>query len=293
MRRWSAGVPKAVWPLLAASILLAVGVGTFSAAAHAAPGSPLYAIHRTVEDAQAQLAASQDQRVQLHLQYADEALTSVNAAARRGDNAAYAAALATLQSETAAASQALVALPSGTDSQTLAKQLSNLQAQTTQDLAQDLALNQPTLNWSNRVTTTNALAGLGAAVPRVSAVTITRQDGQSQGNDSESAHMDHVVVSGSGFKAGAKLVANGQPVADVTAISLTPSQLVASVPRGALDGAHTIGVSNPDGTAAQTSAIAKQQDVGNGGDNGNGSGNGKAPNTTPTPVSDDGKGRRP
>jgi hypothetical protein len=45
--------PPALWPLLVASILLALGLGAFSATTMAGPSSPLYGVHRSVESAYA------------------------------------------------------------------------------------------------------------------------------------------------------------------------------------------------------------------------------------------------
>lgn len=283
-RSRAARTPRALWPLLAASILLALGVGTVTASAHADPSSPLYGLHRTMENAQVQFASSPQQRFQLHVQYANEALSALDAAAHDGDASAYATALSTLQSETAAAKQALAAIPAGSNTDALANQLSDLRTHSRQDLASHLG----GLDWANRVATTSAMGTLGAAVPHVGSVTITREDGQGQGTSQQvTTRTDQVVVSGSGFEAGVTLVANGQPVGQVTPITIASAQLVVSVPHGTLDGVHNIGVSNPDGTAAQTSNISVQQDAGN--SNNGDNGNTKRPTPTATPGHGHGK----
>ncbi len=274
--------PPILWPLLAASILLALGAGTFSATAMAGPSSPLYGIHRSVENAQARLASSQAQRAQLHMQYATEALKDLDAAAKTGDQTGYATALATLQSETTAAKQSAAKVAASSDADALATQLNALHTQTWQDLAANLRL----LNWNNRIATTLALGGLGARAPHVNAVTITQQAGPAQGNGQHGANSaEQVIVSGSGFEAGASLVANGQPAGQVSALVVTPSQIVATVSPGAIDSAQSIGVSNPDGTAAQTSAISRQAD--------NDNGNTKHQSATPTASPSRSKGGHP
>ena len=107
------------------------------------------------------------------------------------------------------------------------------------------------LPWSERIETTGVLAEIGDQV-----LTVT------QANMVYSEHDQHlwtVTVSGSGFQQGAVLLVNGQPVS--ATISVTPTKLVARMsgddyaPRPS-----TIGVGNPDNTAAVTTSITSHEE---------------------------------
>ncbi len=277
-------VPRVVWPALAAAAMLALVVGTYTAAANAGPDSPLYVVKRAEQSVQVQIARNDAARVQLHLQAADEALNQADAAARSHDNGTYGTALATLRYEASAASQTLATVPAGSDYDALAAQVSDLQTRMRQDLAADLSF----INWQNRVNTTTALGGLGVAAPHVSAVTIIRAGGDghggSTGDGSGDGHglqppADQVTVSGSGFRPGATLVVDGHAAGKVVAITVTPTQIVALVQDENIEHAQHIGVSNPDGTAAETTKnnIHVQDAQGDGG-----TGDDKHPGATPT-----------
>jgi hypothetical protein len=255
-------------------VLLALGIGTFTAAASAAPGSPLYGIHRWQEGIQAQLPQSQADRTSLHLQYANEALLALNSAAQSGDGAAYSSALATLRAESASAATALASVPPGNDHDTLAAQLDDLHHRSRDALSAALGVAQPRLSWSNRLDTTAALADLGATTPHVTFVTISRAqnddshsssspspsgDDGGSGRDSQ-GHGWQVVVTGSGFASGVVVVVDGQPQG--APLSASATQVVALVADDVGARARSIGVLNPDGSAAATSAITRENDGG-------------------------------
>jgi hypothetical protein len=277
-------VPRAVWPALAAAAVLALVFGTYTAAANAGPDSPLYVVRRVEQGVQLQIAPNDAARVQLHVQAANEALGQLNAAARRHDNGAYSIALGTLREEAAAASHMLTTIPAGADADALATQLSDLQTRMRQDLAADLSF----VNWQNRLSTTTALGGLDVAAPHVSAVSVIRTgsdgrgDGTGTGEGSGDSHgsqprTDQVTVSGSGFRPGAMLMVDGRAAGKVIAITVTPTQIVALVQDENVEHAQYIGVSNPDGTAAQTKNIHVQDRPDDGGN-----GDDKHPGATPT-----------
>jgi hypothetical protein len=135
----------------------------------------------------------------------------------------------------------------------------------------DLRVALPTLDWSHRIATTSALGQAGDSVLVVmSAASTAVQLGQGESEDSSQRL---VVVHGAGFQPGAVLLINGIPSGTVTAVS--PTTLEARIDAHALDGRGvSIGVGNPDGTAA-----AAQH--GKGDDGGDGSGS----HGTPTPGS--------
>lgn len=254
-RRARRGTRLPVWArmLAAACMLLALGSGLFVAAANAQPGTPLFGLHRAEQWVQVVLASPAD-KARLHLQYAGDALAALDSAvARHSGDPAYSGALDTLRTELAAATSAIAALPAGQTHDTLAAQLATLQQRARPDLRAAL----PSLGWDDRVATTATLGALGENVPRVSGAAIhaiAGQDGQTAQGTTHGTRPVQIVVSGSAFAAGARLVINGQPVGTVLAV--TDGTLVAQV---SLDpaAAHivSIGVENPDGTAAQTTDV--------------------------------------
>jgi hypothetical protein len=265
-------------------VLLVGGAGLFSAAAMAAPGSPLYALRRWEQDVRVNLDSSAADRVRLHIQYASDALGALQSASaqHRGDPA-YRDALTTVRAEDAAAASELPGVPAGDEHSALQARLAALRDQERQAFYAALSL----IDWPDRLATTQALGMLGAPVPSVTSVRIER-DGGAGGEW-------RVVVDGSGFAPGASLVVDGQPVGQV--VSVEPFEFVATVGPGgrqALNG--LVGVQNPDGTCAATDAVRGGDDggqetpapqptathgSGDHGDNHGGDHGGKPP--TPTP----------
>jgi uncharacterized membrane protein YgcG len=252
---WRASRPRSrwrrlLWPVAAAVLLLALGASTFLAATSAGPGAPLYGLHRWEQGVQVTMASSAADRTRLHLTYAQEALAALNAAAARHQSGGpYIDALATFNEEIQAAATSLGSVSSGTDSTSLSSQLSQLRAQGRADLHIALSV----LPWPGRVMTTAVLGAIGDTVLHVNAVTMVYFEGSGQDQ-----HLWQITVTGSGFALGAVLLVNGQPAG--TAISVTPTTLLAQMPgddSGPLPG--SIGVANPDKTAAQTSSISMQE----------------------------------
>lgn len=294
--------------IAAAVILLVLGASVLSAAANAAPGSFLFGLRRAEQWFSVQVASDPAAKVRLHLQYAEQALAALDTAvAHQAGDPAYAAALATLRTEAAAASDGLQALAPGATRDDLAAQLETFQRHARGDLWAAL----PGLSWPDRVITTSALGELGDdSVPRISTVTV-RPDpssddhgGDSHGgnpsdNGAAATHRYRVEVSGSGFTTGTVLMVNGKVAG--TILSITPSQVVAEMmlDPAALHSA-SIGIQNPDGTAAATNDITRGAPApattavatatpgdrgGHGGHGGDGSGSGSA---TPSPSSEGG-----
>jgi hypothetical protein len=271
-------------------VLLALSAGVFGAAQAAGPDSPLYGVHRWQEGIQAQFSQSQADRTSLHLQFANEALLALNSAVQSGDGAAYSTALATLRSETAAAVMALAGVPPGADHDALSTRLDDLRQRTRDDLGAAL----PHLGWSSRLSTTAALADLGVMVPHITTVTVTRVESDSHASSDSSSesssggdggrdsqgHGWQIVVTGSGFAPGALVVVDGQPVG--TPVSASGMQLVALVSDDVGARAQSVGVLNPDDTAAATSAITRHN---GGGDDGHPTATPSvSPNATASPT---------
>jgi hypothetical protein len=268
------GWRRLVWSALAAALLLAIGATTFSAAAAAGPGTPLYGLHRWEQGIQVSMAGSAADRARLHLEYAREALVALDAAvAARQTGSAYDDALAAYRDEMGAASTSLAAVPAGGDQSALVAQFGQLRAQGRSDLHTALVV----LPWAQRITTTGALAGLGDNVPSVTHAEMV-YSGHGQ-------HLWRITVTGSGFQPGAILLVNGQPAGVV--LSMTPTTLVAQMAGD--DTAPlpaSIGVASPDDTAAVTSVIhSSEQDDATPGTQ-------TTPGAQPSPTTDDHGGDR-
>jgi hypothetical protein len=237
-----------LWPVAAAVLLAVVGTSTFMAAASAGPGTPLYGLHRFEQGVQVSLASSAAERTRLHLAYAQEALAALDAAATRHQTGtSYSDALATFQQEVQAATTSLTGVSPGTDYGALASQLAQLRAQGRADLHIALAV----LPWTGRVMTTAVLGDIGDTVLQVNSVSMTYLE-----NSGQDQHLWEITVTGSGFAPGAVLLVNGAPAGVVR--SITPTTLVAQMSgddSGPLPA--SIGVANPDDTAAQTSSISR------------------------------------
>lgn len=187
--------------------------------------------------------------VHVHLTYGDNALQSYDAlVAAHADDAALADALTALLSEQQAATQGLSAVPPGSDHDALAAQLIDFKKRARTDLHATLIR----LDWASRLRATAALGSLGEQVLVVSSARISRGD-----DDIPNAPW-RMQVRGSDFSSGAILLFGGQ--AGGTVISVTPTQLTAEWTNGTPSRGVSIGVQNPDGTAAETTNVRFQSD---------------------------------
>jgi hypothetical protein len=265
------------WQVVAAAALLLVaGVSILTAAAAAAgPDSPLYGLHRVEQNVRVQLALSQDDRVRLHLSYANEALAQLDAAvAQHAGDPAYSSALATFSSEQLAVAQGLATLPVGTERATLDAQLATLRLRARNDLHAALHA----VSWSDRVATTQVLGALGETILVVQDVKVIREDGPN-------IHLLRLVASGSGFAPGAVITVDGQSAG--TLISETATQLVVEIDATTFHlPLRDIGVSNPDGTAAMSPKI----EIDNVSDHSTGPPSHPTPIAHPTPTTNGGHG---
>lgn len=278
-------VPRSTlrWSAAAAAVVL-LGAGTLTAAASAGPGSPLAAVSHLEEGVRLQLAQSPSDRAQVHLHYAQQALDSL-----RGDtsDATYLAALSQLRAEIAAARADLASAPPGSARDTLAAQLATLEANARAALFDGL----PQRSWRDRLAATNVLGVVGQTVPTIAHVTISAEPDTAAGQTSDAASTADaisIMVSGSGFAPGAVLYLNGQPLGNVdatgTVLNATTTHLVASEQTLAPRAITSVGIGNPDGTVASTTALTYAGTAGNGtatspGDQNNGQGTGTGKGT--------------
>jgi hypothetical protein len=224
------------WAGIAAAALLAVSAGAFTVAAHAGPASPLFGLHRLEQGIQVAATNDSASRARLHIEYARQWLAALRQAASQHEGSdAFQSALAAMLEEDAAAQGDAAQVTDGATRADLWRALDALQGDERAGL--HAALGQ--VRWADRVSATSALGQLGETIPGVTQVRVsTQQDGL------------HVTIAGSGFEQGAQLAINGQPAGQV--VSVTPTQLVVVLVRGHYpEEVRSVGVSNPDGTAAQ------------------------------------------
>ena len=282
-RRTNVRVSWRVWTSLAAAILLALTITTFTVAAYASPGTALYAMRRWQEDARTNLTNSDAERTKLHIQYATDALDALNAAVAQRATNAYGEALGRFTDEVRQAQDALGPVPAGADRDTISTSLDALRSRGRHDLRAAL----PSLGWPLRLTTTQALGGLGESV-----VTVTKVAGVRA--SSQTGYVWTVTITGSGFQNGAILLVRQRPAGQV--VSVTPTRLVAQLTIGDDSLPHDIGVGNPDNTTATTSQVANEHEdddspkaTGTPGGGGYGSSECEpeddGPSCTPTPTS--------
>lgn len=247
--------------LIAAVALMALGIGTWTAAMAlgAIPGSAFYGLHQIGQNVSLNFM-DQRERAQSHIQAAREWLADLRAdASGQGDASAYGATLSAMLGEDTAAAQVIQQMAPGGDRDVVSAQLAALRT----DERTTLRAALPHISWSDRLATTQALAALGVTVPHITSATVTQARG-----------LWRVTLQGSGFEPGAVLLFDGKPLGSVTAVSSTT--LTAQAPSGPLaNRTATLGVENPDGTVATTTAIALVvMPTATPNPNGNGSGSG-------------------
>lgn len=242
---------RIVWPVLAAMLALLLGVTTLAAARNAEPGQALYGVRRWEQGLNGSLTSQAGNRVRLHIQYASEALAAFTAAVNAGSGSqAYNDALQTLSEETAAAKAALNDVPAGSEQLDLAGQIEQLQA----DARAGLHASLPALSWHDRIIVSSAIADQGESVVRITNVTIVRVT-------KLNITYWRITITGSGFAPGAVILVNGSPSGSTTTITAT--SLTIQLPGSAFrDRPISIGVGNPDETAASTSTFTREADDG-------------------------------
>ncbi len=234
---------------LAAILLIALGTGLQLAVTSAPPASPLYAIRRTEQSIHAQVATSNSDAsgaVGLHVSYADQALAALTDAALKHDLERYRAALSTLMEEDKTALAAATAAPAGDQRTRLVAQVATLRAREVNGLRAAL----PALGWHDRISTTSFLATLDVSAPAVTNAVIIKAD-----KVKGSKNVWQVTVTGHGFQLGAILLVNESQRGVV--ISVADNLLVAEVSDGPIPGDASVGVGNPDNTAANAMRVTR------------------------------------
>lgn len=259
-------------------LVIVMSTGVLVVAAQVSdPNNPLYAVKHWEQQVQVSLARSPTEQAELHLQFARDQLTSLGNFTDVAKAPSYQQVLANFDQHVTTAAQEIGALPAGPDHARLTKELATLQTEARQRLRELLSK----LAVPERVLTTDELGRLGETVSALTQAQVTLP---AQPNGQAS-----VSISGSNLQPGAQLLVNGQPVS--ASGGLQNGVYLFTVNWHGDVHPHSIGILNPDGTAAQTTRVSVQTSKvggGNGNGKGNGNGDGKGsgggkPEGTPTP----------
>ncbi len=178
----------------------------------------------------------------LDLQFARDQLKALPSLADAAHAGAYRQALTALNQQVNAAASAINGLPAGAQQTHLAGELANLKGgaiHALRDLLAQLALPE-------RLATTDELARLGDTVPSLRQVTLTLPE-----HPNEQAT---ISFTGLDLQSGARLLVDGKVLAEAGTIQ--NGQMIFVVEWNGDQHPHNLGILNPDGTAAQTTAIS-------------------------------------
>lgn len=243
-------------------LLLLLGTGVLVTAAQVtSPDNPLYVVKHWEQQVQVSLVKSPENQAQLELQFARDRLKTLVNLADAAHGQAYGEALVELDQQLYAASRAINVLPAGLDHDRVESQLATLQA----DARHTLRGLLPQLALPERLLTTDELGRLGYTVPHLVSVEIVlpaHPNGQAI-----------ISIAGDDIQPGAQLLMNNR-LQDVRG-SLQNGLYVFMASWVGNQHPQSIGILNPDGTAAQTTTITLNNSDEHKNGNGNGNGNGK------------------
>jgi hypothetical protein len=232
------------------------------------PSNPLYGLKRWEQQVQVQMSGSSVAQASLDLQFVQDQLKALPANSAHTE--AYRQALIELDEQIDTAAAAIDKLPAGAQHARLASELASVK----RDAIQELRSLLPRLALPERLATTGELARLGDTVPTLTHATLVlpeHPNGQAT-----------IILEGSMIQAKAQLLVNGA-VVDASG-TFQPDQVVFAVAWNGELYPRSLGILNPDGTAAETTAITIT-----GATNGNQSGHSNQPTphgkptVTPTP----------
>lgn len=241
------GIVRKAWIAalsVAAGLLLFLGVNRV--AASSLPGDPLYGLKQIQQQMALTNAGSPADRANVQIAQLRSAVADLEAEVNSDrSDADVTAALQVVATDTQASQVAVDAVPAGSEHDTVAQALINaLQAE--RDTLYRLLANA---RWPLRVEFTQQLGALGAQVPKVAQVKVI----------SNSHDTLTLQVTGVNFVPGTQVVINGTQKGTITQV--TPTLVVVVIPESAWpESTHTVGVMNPDGTAAQVTVSGDDGD---------------------------------
>jgi hypothetical protein len=245
-------------------LFLLLSTSTLALAAQATnPDNPLYAVKNWEQHVQLLFAGNAENQASLNLQFAQGRLNALSSLTSANQAAAYRQALTDLDQNIDVSTAIINDLPAGAQHDRLAKELSSFKGDTIHVLRGLLSR----LAIPERLTTTNELANLGDKVPQIDSAIL-----QLPAHANEKAI---ISFTGGNIDSGAHLLIDGQLI-DASGY-LQNGQITFRIDWRGRSYPHSLGIMNPDGTVAQTVAIAAQNSGTNsnqGGNNGNQTGNG-------------------
>jgi hypothetical protein len=258
--------------LSAAAVLLLACLGVAHAASSSLPGDPLYGVKQVEQQVSLAGAGSPAARARLQISQLQGALDDLETevhAGRSDDDIRQA--LFIVATDTHSSQAAVATLTDGADQEALEQSLAKALQEERATVYRLLA----PLDWPLRVAFTGQLGAVGAPVPTLTQVTFDEGSGDSL----------TLKLTGSNFAPGAVVVINGTPRGTISQQSQTElaARLNASDWPG---GTATVGILNPDGTAAQLTVTYGEPHGGSG--DGDDQGAEGTPGPTSTPGSGDG-----
>lgn len=228
------------------------------------PTNALYGLKLWEQHVQQHLSSSPENQATLDLQFARDRLQTLSSLADAAHAGAYHQALLDLDQQVDAATTAINSLPAGTQHTQLAGELASLKLDARHVLHGLLAQ----LALPERLATTDELGRLGDATTRLRQATLILPTHPNS----------HAIISFAGLnlQPGAQLLVDGKVIAGTG--MLQNGLLLFVIDWRGMQHPHSLGLLNPDDTAAETLAINIKGTPG-----GNQNDHGKKPPVTPTP----------
>lgn len=239
-------------------LCLLLGTGVLAVAQASSPTSPLYVVKHWEQNVQVSLAQSPLDRAEVSRQIIRDRLNALADLTAPSNTNAYYQALADIDQQLGTFAQIINGLSSGPDRAHLSDELVQIQSDTRNTLRGLL----PRLTIDERLQTTGMLARLNDTVPQLQSVFMVLSFGPRE--------QAMISVSGSNLSAGVQLFVDNQIMTSTG--TLQNGVYVFVISWHGTQSPHTIGILNPDGTAAQTTAITlivPKDDQHNKNDNGN------------------------
>ncbi len=256
--------------LTAAAVVVLACVGVLRAASASLPGDFLYGVKQFEQQIALTTTNNPADRARLQISNLQGDISDLEAEVSQGrSDDDITQALSVVATETRDSQAAVASLPAGAERDAIQQSLEETLGNERATLYQLL----PSVDWSMRLAFTQQLGVLGAPVPTITQVTAVEGS-----NDAWT-----VRLTGTNFASGAHVLINGTPRGTVR--QNTSTELVVEVNGSDWPGGtYTVGVLNPDGTAAQITQKGDDQHGGsNDGDDHGGQG-------TPGPGSTPGSG---
>ncbi|GHO95155.1 hypothetical protein KSF_052030 [Reticulibacter mediterranei] len=224
-------------------LLLAITLGTLTVAAQASnSGNPLYEVKQWMQGIENPHTSTEQAQAEANWSKARDQLKTLTQLADPAHAATYRQALADLDQQINKFAQSIQALPTGPDKDNLSNKLTTLKADARQTLHDIL----PRLRLSEKLLTTDELGRLHATIPEVDSAVMVVSHSQKQAT---------ITITGEHFQSSALLLVDNQIVESSAIMKNQDGSMVFTVDWSGKQPPQTIGILNPDGTAAQTNTL--------------------------------------